>query len=114
MDWNGRTNRPQATPSVQDIQHFQIKPGACAGIITRALRFASQLRSRGGALSVMRTLLVGITNLEQRRLRQWSAHKPDADWQSLARESCRHAHCAKREDGGEPAAGAGGGQTHQR
>src|SRR5881409_712829 len=93
MDWNGRTNRPQATPSVQDIQHFQIKPGACAGIITRALRFASQLRSRGGGLSVMRALLVGITNLEQRRLREWSAHKLDADWQSVARESCRHAHC---------------------
>src|SRR2546427_8309680 len=113
MDWNGRTNRPQATPSVQDIQHFQIKPGACAGIITRALRFASQLRSRGGGLSVMRALLVGITNLEQRRLREWSAHKIDADWQSVALESCRPAHFWKAENGGEPAVVFGGGPSHQ-
>src|SRR2546426_2135281 len=108
MDWNGRTNRPQATPSVQDIQHFQIKPAACAGIITRALRFASQLRSRGGGVLGMRALLVGINNLEKRRLREWSAHKIDADWQAVARESCRPAHCWKGQDGGEPAVVGGG------
>src|SRR2546427_10971864 len=91
MDWNGRTNRPQATPSVQDIQHFQIKPGrACAGIITRALRFASQLRSRGGGVLVMRALLVGITNPEQRRVPEWAAPKIHAGRQSVAPEYCPH------------------------
>src|SRR2546426_12363294 len=102
MDWNGRTNRPQATPSVQDIQHFQIKPAACAGIITRALRFASQLRSRGGGVLVMRALLGGITKLVQRRLREWSAHKIHARRPSVARGSRPHAPCWENEDGGEP------------
>src|SRR5438034_2836387 len=109
-----QTNRRQATPSVRDRQQFQINAGAGAGIITRELRFTPQLRSRGGGLSVMRALLVGITNLEQRRLREWPAHKLDANGQSVARESCRHAHCWKTGNWGEAAVVAGVGQVHKR
>ena len=56
--------RLRASPSLRKTEEFQKNPSACAGIIARELRFASQCWSRGRRLSMRGALLVGITNLE--------------------------------------------------
>src|SRR6266850_8006924 len=65
------------------------------------LRLVSQLWSRRRRLSVVRGLLVGIAQFEQRRFREQSTHKLDPHRQPIGGEARWHAHCWKAEDRGE-------------